>query len=338
MKKFFVTLFALVLIFICGQNNFAQAQRYYFSRSSDGDCYIDSEKIELIYLDDSGNLRKTKDKAILSNKGVLFKVTYHLEWLSQGRIIDQDLYFYNQRNFYDRNNSMTSKAYSIFNGYEIDNLISKLSKTHDTYWKNDSNYGIRCISTDYWDADNTYHLNDDSFKKDIFNRNDKYISVYKKAIEMFRVPSIIKNFDEHSIGGVPLFDRNDTVIKIYGQPTKIKGMGGDPRSGFRTYYYGDSIVVNHEEGSLVYILVTANNGWKTSKGLGVGMSIFDAIKIYGYPEIVKTIGNKVLYIYDEKLWITFDKNSNKILKILLYRSTMADFEEFFSNLSERMLK
>lgn len=139
--------------------------------------------------------------------------------------------------------------------------------------------------------------------------------------------------EEKSIGGIPLPDKNDTARKIYGQPTRIQGSGA-----YRIYFYGDSVEIGHEEGVAVSILITKNNGWKTSKGLGVGMNIEDAIKIYGYPEITKAANNKVLYIYGKKLWITFDKNSKKISKILLYRSIMADFEEYFNGWSKRMLE
>ena len=138
---------------------------------------------------------------------------------------------------------------------------------------------------------------------------------------------------EMALGGITL-KRNywDEIRRIYGEPKN------DSLSGW-TWTYGDSVELHTPEGALSDILVTANNGWKTPSGIGVGTSVNELVKKYGEPYLSKSYSNKRVYCYcsggnayypdDPFLFFLFDKNDKKITKILLSGNTarMADSSE-----------
>ena len=130
---------------------------------------------------------------------------------------------------------------------------------------------------------------------------------------------------EMALGGITL-KRNywDEIRRIYGEPKN------DSLSGW-TWTYGDSVELHTPEGALSDILVTANNGWKTPSGIGVGTSVNELVQKYGEPYLSKSYGNKRVYCYcsggdayypdDPFLFFLFDKNDKKITKILLSGNT-----------------
>ena len=129
---------------------------------------------------------------------------------------------------------------------------------------------------------------------------------------------------EMYLGGVTLYSSMNggwsNIIKIYGKPNGVNG-----------YAYGDNVVISGAEGSITSILVTANNGWKTPSGIGVGTSVSELMEKYGEPYLSKTYNNKTVYCYcsggnaysvgDRFLHFLFDKNTKKITKILLSGNT-----------------
>ncbi len=143
--------------------------------------------------------------------------------------------------------------------------------------------------------------------------------------------------DELNLGGVYLMAHKTDITSIYGKPTR------EENGGF-TLYYGDSVTIGFSEGQVTSVTVTANNGWKTSAGLAVGMEADEAIAIYGDPDQSEERGNKKIYLYfidsfkrgKGHLGIVFDKDSKTITKLNIFRSTMADYKEYYPNWLKRM--
>ena len=135
---------------------------------------------------------------------------------------------------------------------------------------------------------------------------------------------------EMYLGGITLYSKRknpnywDEIERIYGKPKN------DSLTGW-TWTYGDSVELHTPEGNLSDILVTANNGWKTPSGIGVGTSVNELVQKYGEPYLSKSYGNKRVYCYcsggdayypdDPFLFFLFDKNDKKITKILLSGNT-----------------
>lgn len=127
---------------------------------------------------------------------------------------------------------------------------------------------------------------------------------------------------EMSLGGVEL---DGDHIGIYGKPTWGEAYGSG-KGG-----YGNSVTLEFAEGHTLSILVTANNGWKTPSGIGVGTSVNELVEKYGEPYLSKTYNNKTVYCYcsgsnaysvgDRFLHFLFDKNTKKITKIRLSGNT-----------------
>ncbi len=186
---------------------------------------------------------------------------------------------------------------------------------------------------------------------------------------------------EMFLGGISLDQDGVTVEKIYGIPdekffwryddegnypkkiqTKDELKAELEKDGYSYYWgaqfsYGDSVFIQTHEMSVTNIIcVTANNGWKTPKGIGVGSSMNEVEKAYGKPFKTKKKGNYILYIYegntiynhynnstgkyeeiisDGHLMMTFDKKTKTIKKIALsteyaYES-MLDFMLYKTN-------
>ena len=95
--------------------------------------------------------------------------------------------------------------------------------------------------------------------------------------------------DDFSLGGVYLDMSEEEVIKMHGQPTFTFGgrFGGLGHIISSCVQYGDNVEIAYGVGGVRFVdvtrfvVVTANNGWKTTAGVHVGMSIDDVIKIYG---------------------------------------------------------
>lgn len=106
----------------------------------------------------------------------------------------------------------------------------------------------------------------------------KIFVVATLMLTMFSSICLAVGRNDFSLGGVYLEMPKVEVIKMYGQPTKqLRGWAQLIRDCIR---YGNDVEIGFLHG-VRYVVVTANNGWKTSAGVYVGMSLNDAIKIYG---------------------------------------------------------
>ncbi|MBR6013244.1 MAG: hypothetical protein IK062_05630 [Selenomonadaceae bacterium] len=85
--------------------------------------------------------------------------------------------------------------------------------------------------------------------------------------------------NDFSLGGIYLNMSQDEITKMYGQPTSRPG--GWAQLVSDCIKYGDAVEIGLLGKKVRYVVVTANNGWKTFAGVHVGMSIDDVIKIYG---------------------------------------------------------
>lgn len=106
--------------------------------------------------------------------------------------------------------------------------------------------------------------------------------------------SIEKN--DFSLGGIYLDMSQDEITKIYGQPTSKPG--GWAQLIRDCIKYGDDVEIGLLGKKVRYVVVTANNGWKTFAGVYVGMSLDDVIKIYG--ENYKTENKSVRFDHQKK--------------------------------------
>lgn len=81
---------------------------------------------------------------------------------------------------------------------------------------------------------------------------------------------------ELSLGGVTVHMPYQRVVQMYGEP---QWKYGDPNNGVALY--GDSVRIGFNKNQVTYVLVMANNGWKTPKGISVGMNINEVYRVYG---------------------------------------------------------
>lgn len=135
---------------------------------------------------------------------------------------------------------------------------------------------------------------------------------------------------EISLGGITVNQSPDFMKKIYGEPNHEEPF---PEYGIHaTYGKGVKIDYNNLSNEFVnkYIMnidVTANNGWKTPAGIGVGDNISKALNLYGEPDYKKSNSIKTFYAYypdgysENKssygLFIVFNTSSGKILRMYL---------------------
>ena len=145
--------------------------------------------------------------------------------------------------------------------------------------------------------------------------------------------------DEVQLGGISPFGMNrGSVSRIYGNPTREEYGGA-------VWHYGNSVKISFQEGSLSSVTVTANNGWTTPAGLAVGMEADEAIALYGDPDESADQGSKRLYVYyinayergRGHLGVVFDKDSQTITKLNVYKSKMADYREYYPGWKKNML-
>lgn len=87
------------------------------------------------------------------------------------------------------------------------------------------------------------------------------------------------SLDDFNLGGLELNTPYNEVIGKYGQPTSHPG--GWAQLVSDVIKYGDGVEIGFLGKKIRYIAVTENNGWKTSAGVRVGMSIDKVIDIYG---------------------------------------------------------
>lgn len=142
--------------------------------------------------------------------------------------------------------------------------------------------------------------------------------------------------NEMYIGGLTFGSSTVQFLKMYGSPTVTEG-------GIEHLFsckYGESVEIsyNAEINKIFKITVTDNNGWKTPKGLAVGMTIDKALELYGDADFVKNGDEKTVYAYfhlrgnekDFGFIIVVDNATEKILKLEISgNNSMALFEDFF---------
>lgn len=124
--------------------------------------------------------------------------------------------------------------------------------------------------------------------------------------------------DDLVLGNIHYGDSLVQVESSYGSPDKeTLTMKHSLWNGIiREARYGKGFLVTYRNGNVIFIQsFEDNNGIETGKGLSVGMSTEDAIKLYGEPDIKylrhwiwETDGN-------EGLSISFDNNTNEIFFI-----------------------
>ena len=85
--------------------------------------------------------------------------------------------------------------------------------------------------------------------------------------------------NDFSLGGIYLNMPQNQVYNMYGQPTSRPG--GWAQLVTDCVRYGNDVEIGFLGKNVRYVVVTANNGWKTSAGVYVGMSVNDVINIYG---------------------------------------------------------
>ncbi len=81
------------------------------------------------------------------------------------------------------------------------------------------------------------------------------------------------------LGGVWLDEPYDYVIRGYGQPTS--NPGGYAQLVSDVIMYGNDVEIGFLGKKVRYVVTTANNGWRTSAGVYVGMSLDEVLRIYG---------------------------------------------------------
>lgn len=86
--------------------------------------------------------------------------------------------------------------------------------------------------------------------------------------------------DEVALGGVRPDMSIDYIRTVYGEPTRSERMA----PGAWNYYYGDSVKIHTNNGNVITIKVTKDNGFRTPSGFHVGMNIDDVLSVYGAPE------------------------------------------------------
>lgn len=102
--------------------------------------------------------------------------------------------------------------------------------------------------------------------------------------------------NDFSLGGIFLDMPQNEIIKMYGQPTSRPG--GWAQLVQDCIKYGDDVEIGLLGKKVRYVVVTANNGWKTSAGVHVEMAIDDVIKIYG--KNYKTENRSVRFDHQKK--------------------------------------
>lgn len=82
-----------------------------------------------------------------------------------------------------------------------------------------------------------------------------------------------------SLGGVYPGMTYEEIIACYGTPTKE--LRGDTQLVHKVIFYGDDVEIGFCGEKVLYVTVTADNGWRTPQGLHAGMGLDEAISICG---------------------------------------------------------
>ena len=128
------------------------------------------------------------------------------------------------------------------------------------------------------------------------------------------------------LGSLTVGSTVDEMKKIYGEPTENRHV----IEGNNIAIYGKGVKIDYfsfGKGNILGIDITANNGWKTPAGIGVGDNISKVLEVYGQPDYSKSNSIKTAYAYypdgyrenqsSPGLFIVFNKSNNKILEMYL---------------------
>lgn len=152
-------------------------------------------------------------------------------------------------------------------------------------------------------------------------------------------------YNEMSLGGITYESTYSDLIRTYGRPT-YQNPGVEHEA---ECHYGNDVKIfyNSFQNKINTVIVTANNGWATPRGLTVGMNISTALDLYGSPEYSKSGAFKTAYCYFHKTFdrqnnrtiidsgflIVFNKSSGKILELSIRGSnSMVGFDEVYQDI------
>ena len=82
-----------------------------------------------------------------------------------------------------------------------------------------------------------------------------------------------------SLGGVSPGMTYGEITACYGTPTKE--LRGDTQLVHKVIFYGDGVEIGFCGEKVLYVTVTADNGWRTPQGLHAGMKLEEAINVCG---------------------------------------------------------
>ena len=150
--------------------------------------------------------------------------------------------------------------------------------------------------------------------------------------------------NEMYLGGLTFGSSTAQMLRMYKAPDKTEG-------GVEQLYdcnYGNSVKISYNayNNKIFKITVLADNGWKTPKGLAVGMPISQAIEFYGNADFEKYGAEKAVYAYfhsngkenDFGFVILVDNYTDKILAMeITGNNPMVLFDDFFENKINYML-
>ena len=136
------------------------------------------------------------------------------------------------------------------------------------------------------------------------------------------------DLSELSLGGVTLNMPYQKVVQMYGEP---QWQYGDSNNGIAEY--GSTVRIGFDKNLVTYVLVMADNGWKTPKGIGVGMTIDAVYKAYGYLDFSEKgtkgvycvyknyTGKTLLEIFAPKMLYVSTDTSPEITSLEIYSSS-----------------
>lgn len=85
--------------------------------------------------------------------------------------------------------------------------------------------------------------------------------------------------DDISLGGIYPGMTYQEVTAVYGTPDREER--GYAQLVHKVIFYGDNVEIGFCGNKVLYVTVTANNGWKSPQGLHAGMGFNEAVSICG---------------------------------------------------------
>ncbi len=85
--------------------------------------------------------------------------------------------------------------------------------------------------------------------------------------------------EDVSLGGIYPGMTYEEVTACYGAPTREER--GYAQLVHRVIFYGDTVEIGFCGNKVLYVTVTADNGWRTPQGLHAGMGLDEALRICG---------------------------------------------------------